>query len=378
MDKNIFQSYLMGGFECSTHRNWQRRRIDVIAATGHDKFAATDYARMLKIGMKTARDGARWHLIERQPYQYDFSSVSGQIRAARETGIQVIWDLFHYGYPEDLNIFSPEFPDRFASFARAFTEFLLSEDNRNPYFSPVNEISFFAWIAGKVGSFHPYRRRCSDKIKKQLVRATISSIDAIRLVAPNARFVQIDPAIRVSAPKNRPECRANARGFHLSQFEAFDMISGKQAPELGGAEKYLDVIGVNYYCDNQWKHPTGERVSRSHEDYQPFNLILQEYFERYRRPILIAETGIENEARPEWFRSICEEAKIAAANGVPVEGICLYPILNHPGWDDNRHCHNGLWDYPNESGEREIYTPLAEEIYRQQKKIQPLSLSAHN
>jgi beta-glucosidase/6-phospho-beta-glucosidase/beta-galactosidase len=378
MSKSIFQSYLMGGFECSTHRNWQGRRIDVIAATRHDELAQADYARMLEIGMKTARDGVRWHLIEREPYRYDFSSVSNQIRAAKKTGMQVVWDLFHYGYPDDLDIFSTEFPVRFAKFSEAFTRFLLSENNQAPFFCPINEISFFSWIAGRVGAFHPYRKRRASDLKRQLVRATILSIDAIREIASDARFVQIDPAIRVTAPKHLPRSKATAANYHQSQYHAFDMICGKLAPELGGDEKYLDIIGLNYYSHNQWKHPGAERVFLGHEDYYPLNLILRDYFERYKRPILIAETGIENEARPEWFRYICEEAKIASKNGVPVEGICLYPIVNHPGWDDNRHCHNGLWDYPNKAGAREIYVPLSEEIKLQQGGSEIFRMSAHN
>ena len=32
----------------------------------------------------------------------------------------------------------------------------------------------------------------------------------------------------------------------------------------------------------------------------------------------------------------------ARTRGVPVEGICLYPVANHLGWDDDRLCQNGL------------------------------------
>jgi hypothetical protein len=53
--------------------------------------------------------------------------------------------------------------------------------------------------------------------------------------------------------------------------------------------------------------------------------------------------------------------------GIPIEGICLYPIVNHPGWDDDRHCHNGLWDYADAHGQREIYEPLEAEIHRWQQ-----------
>ena len=37
------------------------------------------------------------------------------IAAARRAGVQVIWDLFHYGWPDDLDKFKPEFVNRFAS-----------------------------------------------------------------------------------------------------------------------------------------------------------------------------------------------------------------------------------------------------------------------
>lgn len=362
----MFQSFFSGGFECSTHRNSQNRRLDIIAATHHDVFAENDYKRLLNVGMKTARDGIRWHLIEQKPYQYDFSSAVNQVRAAEKTGIQIIWDLFHYGYPDDLDIFSDEFPLRFANFAEAFTKFLLNENQEIPFICPVNEISFFGWAAGDVGAFYPFVRGRGDEIKRQLVRASISAIDKIREICPAARFVQADPAIHVTVSPTKPQFKQDAENFRQAQFHALDMLTGKRAPELGGAEKYLDIIGVNYYSQNQWRHPSGRRVLRGQKHYRPFSKILQEWFKRYNRPIFIAETGIEDDARADWFRYICKETRVAASNGVPVVGICLYPIVNHPGWDDNRHCYNGLWDYTNGSGEREIYAPLAEELLRQQ------------
>ena len=65
-------------------------------------------------------------------------------------------------------------------------------------------------------------------------------------------------------------------------------------------------------------------------------------------------------------------------NDAIVNGICLYPIVNHPGWEDDRHCHNGLWDYPNDSGEREIYLPLAEELSKQRSEFEQLFKSRRN
>lgn len=147
-------------------------------------------------------------------------------------------------------------------------------------------------------------------------------------------------------------------------FEAWDMLAGRAHPDLGGKELYLDVIGVNYYDRNQWWN-YGGTISRHEPEYRPFREILGEIYARYQRPLFVSETGTENEDRPYWLAYIAQEAQAAMELGVPVQGICLYPILNHPGWDDDRHCFNGLWDYPSPNGDREIYQPLADEVERQ-------------
>ena len=92
--------------------------------------------------------------------------------------------------------------------------------------------------------------------------------------------------------------------------------------------------------------------------------MLQEVRQRYGRPLFVAETGAENRLRAGWLRYVCQEAAAAIEEGVELHGICLYPILNHPGWLDDRHCHNGLWDYPDKDGRRKVYSPLARELRR--------------
>ena len=153
-----------------------------------------------------------------------------------------------------------------------------------------------------------------------------------------------------------------------AMYDAWDMVAGRKSPELGGREEYLDIVGANYYVHNQWIY-NGPFIERTHPQYRPLHECWANCTGDYERPVFIAETGIEDERRPEWLAYICDEVIAALKSGIPVEGICLYPILNHPGWDDDRHCHNGLWDYCNESGDREVYNPLAEELARQRLRI---------
>jgi len=362
MQNGLFPSFFMGGFECSSHRNNRGKRLDLVASTRHDEFAEADYIRLMEIGIETARDGVRWHLIEKEPFRYDFSSLENQVSASRKTGVRVIWDYFHYGFPNDLDIFTPEFIDRFVKFSAAATQYLQTELGNNLFVCPVNEISFFSWIAGEVGSFYPNKKKRGDELKRQLVRTAIRSIDEIRSICPTVRILFTDPAIHVVPKDDSRSAKRGAENYRLAQFDAFDMLTGTKEPELGGDPKYLDLVGLNYYFHNQWRHPSRRKIPLGHQAYRPFHAILREFAVRYGRPIVIAETGIEDDKRPEWLRYVCEQTQNTITEGTQIEGMCLDPIVNHPGWADNRHCHNGLWDYPNDTGEREIYQPLADEL----------------
>ncbi len=363
----LFKSFVLGGFECSTfRRRGDHRRLDVIASTGHDRFAETDYRQLVQHGMLSARDGVRWHVIEPQGNGcYDWSSFLPQVRAARNAGVQVVWDLMHYGWPDPIDIWSPAFVESFASFAKAVASVVASESSETPFYCPINEISFFAWAGGDIKYFGPFGEGRGEELKKQLISASIAAIDAIRSVDSRARFVQAEPAINVIPdPTKGPKHRDQAIGHTMAQFQAFDGMAGYIWPELGGRPDCLDIIGINYYFNNQWIHH-GSRVDIGDEFYRPFRAILQTVYDRYKRPVIVSETGIEEERRPAWLRYICEETRAALLAGARIEGICLYPVVNHPGWDDDRACQNGLFEAePGQQG-RNVFAPLAEELASQ-------------
>jgi hypothetical protein len=372
---SLFKSFFAGGFECSTHRLRNGKRLDLVAATRHEELALKDYERLRQQNLRVAREGLRWHLVEQTRGQYDFSTALPIVRAARETGTQVVWDLCHFGWPDHLDIFSPEFVTALGHYGAAFANWLKHETDEPGFFVPVNEISYFSWAAGDEGSIFPFALGRGFELKRQLVCAAIHAMDSIWSVMPEARFAHVDPVIHVIAALKRPEDKPDAEAYRLSQFQSWDMICGRLCPELGGNPKYLDVIGANFYPHNQWFYNLkGHRrirrftpISRKHPSYRPFREMLAELHARYHRPVFIAETGSENRIRASWLRYVCEETQAAIEAGVPVEGMCLYPILNHPGWNDGRHCHNALWDYADANGEREIYEPLARELRRWQK-----------
>lgn len=338
----LFRSFMMGGFEGSSHRKPDGRQLDLIDATRHDACAREDFGLLVQSGIGTVRDAFRWHRIETAPGRYDWSSVLPMIRAARDAGVQPIWDFCHYGLPHDLDIWSPAFVDRFVDFATAATRLLQQEGDPAPFVCPMNEISYWAWAGGDQATMYPAARHRGPELKHQLVRATIAAIQAVRAVAPGARFVMAEPLIHVTTwPEASKSARSAAATHRAAQFEAFDMVAGRLHPELGGTEACLDVVGVNFYPDNQFFR-SGGTVPFGHHLYRPLRDLLAEVHERYRRPLLMTETGAEGGNGPGWLGYVMGEVRAALRNGVPLQGVCLYPVMDYPGWRNDRHCRVGL------------------------------------
>jgi beta-glucosidase/6-phospho-beta-glucosidase/beta-galactosidase len=337
----------MAGFESSTHITRSGVRLDMIAATQHDRFVSEDYALLRKVGIRTIRDAMRWHLID-QGSHYDFSSLAPMVEAAQKQNVQVIWDVCHYGWPDGVDLFSAEFVNRFERFCGAVARFMKEYSDEVPFFAPINEVSFFAWAAGEVGFMFPCEKGRGVELKDQLVRAVIAGTEALWAVDSRARITQIDPIMHVVTPRAHPELAAAAAAQNASQFEAWDMLSGIAKPELGGHPRYLDIMGVNDDHANQWEYPDQrlrwEDTPRD-ERWVPFSKLLSDMYQRYQRPLFIAETGHFGAGRAAWAKETAAEVKTAMKSGTPIEGICFYPIIDRNDWEDPNHWHNcGLWD----------------------------------
>lgn len=362
----LFNSFWIGGFECASHRRNDGKRLDLLTATAHDHRAEADYRQLASFGIRTVRDGLRWHLIERTPGHYDWSSFLPMLHSAAASGTQVIWDLCHYGYPDDLDIWSSQFVERIARFATAAAQVVRNETGSVPWYCPVNEMSYWAWAGGHVGLFNPCDVERGGELKRQLVRAAIAVTEAIREVDPGARLVAAEPLIHVTSNSEDPQHIRDAEEYRLIQYEAVDLLTGRMEPELGGRPEYLDVLGVNYYPFNQW-YLGGSTIPLGHHAFRALSEMLQEAYERYRRPLLIAETGAEGSGRASWLHYVGAEVQEALCNQVPIEGICIYPILDYPGWENGRICKVGLLSDPLDEHKRIVCERTAMELIRLQR-----------
>lgn len=367
----LFRSFFFAGFEgtaCSNrHHDW----VDQIVATEHDVQADADYRRLRSAGLLAAREAIRWPLVDRCG-RLDFSSARPFLEASRHHRIEVIWDLFHYGYPADLDPFSEEFVRRFAAYCHAAAELVRRHTSGTCYFTPVNEPSFFAWAGGEVARFAPHCRGRGPELKIALVRAAIAGIDAIRAAVPHARIVNVDPLCHVVPPADHVDPHADAHDFNQrAVFEAWDMLAGRTLPELGGSPAHLDIIGVNYYWTNQWEIGQEERPLGLNDPRRlPLARLLRRAWKRYGHELLLTETAHAGDMRPIWMLSMADECEKLLDEGVPLRGACLYPILGMPEWHDpDVWTHMGLWDLVRRDGrlERQVFAPMQSALQAAQR-----------
>ena len=364
-------SFFFGGFEGTACMNRHREWIDQIAATEHDRQADGDFRRLRETGLLTAREAIRWPLVDRRG-KLDFSSVQPFLDASRRHGIEVIWDLFHYGYPGDLDPFGEAFVARFADYCHAAARLVRAHTEGTCYFTPVNEPSFFAWAGGEVGRFAPHCTGRGPELKLALVRAAIAGINAIRAAVPEARIVNVDPLCHIVAPADRVVPGADAHDFnHRAVFEAWDMIAGRTRPELGGSMDHLDIIGVNYYWTNQWEIGGEERPLALDDPRRlPLSRLLRRVWQRYHAEMLLTETAHSGDMRPIWMHTMADECEKLLDAGIPLRGACLYPILGMPEWHDREvWTHMGLWDLVRRDGklERQLYAPMLDALRAAQR-----------
>ena len=348
----MFRSFFFAGFESTTTRNMRGQWVDQIAATEHDIRVDEDYRLLREAGLLATREAVRWPLID-QRGRLDFSSLEPFLRASERHGIDVVWDLFHYGYPEDLDPFSDEFIKRFATYCHAAAGLIRERTPGTCYFTPVNEPSYFAWAGGSAARFSPHCHNRAPELKIALARAAIAGINAIWDAAPGSRIINADPICHIVPAADHVGPHPGADSFnHDVVFESYDMISGRLLPELGGSREHLDVVGINYYWKNQWEIGR-EEMELPGDDPRRVRLseLIRRVWRRYGGELMITETSHVDAMRPDWLRCVAEECIVALQENVPLRGVCLYPILGMPEWHD-RHIWTrmGLWDLVRRGG----------------------------
>jgi len=383
--ENPFKSFWMGGFECTDQLNFYGNRVDLLNTTAHFQLIHKDYEMLKTLNIRTVREGIRWSKVEYEPYKYDFSAVGKMILAGKACGVQQIWDICHFGYPDDLSPLHPHFTRRFVALCEAFAAFYNDiAPDETLIVTPINEVSFISWLGGDAAATSPYCRHNGWEVKYGLMRAYIAGVKALKAIDPRIRIMTTEPLINVVPQLNANEEQMNkARWEHELQYQSVDMLCGKICPELGGGPECLDMLGFNFYYDNQWvagSHQImGWNDARKDSRMKTLSDLMKEAHMRYDVPVVLTETSHPLQDRPIWIKMIAEETCKLIQDDVPLWGVCYYPIIDRPDWDHLHHWHHsGIWDTDpsGDISERILHQPSASAFIKGQLKLEGIMESA--
>src|SRR6266542_1391924 len=159
--RRMYGSFWGGGFDSITplaRLGDREHRLDLVEATEHDRKADEDYGLMARLGIKWAREDIRSYRCEEAPGSYSFDHLEPIAQAARRHGIDVVWSWMHYGCPTFVNPLDETFPDQLVAVGERFLAWLREREMSARAVAPINELSYYTWRVGTLGSWHPFAR----------------------------------------------------------------------------------------------------------------------------------------------------------------------------------------------------------------------------
>ena len=328
-------SFWGGGFDSITplarFDGHHEHRLDLIEATEHDRKADQDYRLLGRLGIKWAREDVRWYRCELEPGRFTFTHLEPIVAAAQQHAVQVVWSWMHYGCPAFAEPLADSFPDHLATLGERFLQWLRARDAAAGIVAPINELSYFTWHVDNVGAWFPFARGQGARLKAQLMAAHRRAYQRVKAVAPEVRVLLIDPFYYAVGSEDDPGSMAEAAFWRDAALEA-----------AGHLTDCTDILGLNFYYDGQVevsRRPSEEHYRRrtlSPLDRRRISLLdaVRLFVERFGKPVLVTETSVRADRRLPWLATLTDQAVQVIEEGLPLHGLCWYPIMDVPDWGD--------------------------------------------
>jgi beta-glucosidase/6-phospho-beta-glucosidase/beta-galactosidase len=281
----------------------------------------------------------------------------------------------HYGTPFwlDNSFINAGYPQRVADYAAAVADRYRELVH---IYTPLNEPSINAHMAGRLGQWPPYLRGEDGyyKVLLALARGMVLTTRALLAVQPAAQMVQVE-AVGYRWSKDAHLAHRVAME-NAAQFLAFDLSRGKVDEqhilypllvEHGVTEHELawfrdhavdyDVLGANFY---PWSFsPMAERRGRIRylrhiTSGAALGQVLRLTYDHARMPIMVTETSAHSDVagRTVWMDDTVQAVRALRAEGMPIVGYTWFPMFSMYRWEcrhstrplDSYLLHLGLYD----------------------------------
>lgn len=300
-------------------------RQDEIRLIRHDEFLDTDYQLLVDAGCVGVREAAWWYVSHPSPGTFNWTWLDRVVESSEKYNLKLYLDLWHYGYPDWLDILSADAPMHLADFAYQIAR-------RYPslaYYCVCNEPSLLIELGGRQGQWSPFLREPDPSaFRRQISRMIIEASKAILEIKPDAVLIIPEPW---HATDTNPE---------ENQAAVLDTVLGLRDPELCGRSDLVTFIGLNHYRDSTLP---------------PFHRLLINAQKRWpTKQLWVTETSGPPTGwqQAEWFWWMLAETRLAVMSGVNVPVFTWAPAISMYDWiDENQQLHNGIWII-GEDGER--------------------------
>src|SRR2546421_7522138 len=212
-------------------------RRDEMEECGHYQRWQEDFQLVKELGIEHLRYGPPLYRAHVAAGKYDWSFADPTFSALKQSEIEPIADLCHFGVPDWIGGFdNPDWPRLFAEYAKAFAE----RFNWVRFYTPVNEIFVAAEFSGALGWWN--QRTTGDRgfvtALHNLCKANVLAMHAILSVQPNAIFIQSESTEYFHA--EQPKCAKEAAFLNQRRFLSLDLTYGHA----------IDMIMYEYLLDN--------------------------------------------------------------------------------------------------------------------------------
>lgn len=360
---------IWGGSECTVNRVGDRQFDQLLLTEQYD--GAANVKRAATLGIKAMRVPVLWErVMPNRNGVPDWRWSDAQLQACAQHNIVPIVGLLHHGSgPVDTDLLDPEFPFKFARYAKLVAE-------RYPWvktWTPINEPLTTARFSALYGLWYPHHAN-DHSFATALIgqtKATALAMRAIRKVIPNAQLLQTEDLGRATSS---PRLAHQRDWENERRWFSFDLLCGKVGskhalrraigdPRLLTDIDFLldepcvpDVIGINHYVtsnrhldDRVHAFPDASIGGNGTDRYVDveavrvhrlesvgFGVLMEEAWTRYGLPIALSEVQMQcvPEQQLRWLHEAWTAALAARLKGIPALAVTAWGLFGQVDW----HC----------------------------------------
>ena len=338
------------GIECSyptvEQGRWRRDEMDSMR---HYALWQEDFELARKMGITHLRYGPPLHLLYAAPGSYRWELIDEPMADLEAHGPEPIVDLCHFGLPQWLGDFqNPDIAKALAEYAGAFAR-------RYPwvrFYTPVNEMYVCARMSALDGVWNEQMRSEAAFITAafNLAAASVAMTDAILAERGDALFINSESSEFYQPCCPDPHIHDLADVENERRFLPLDLLYAHEVSEqmlsrlkdCGRADEYRrflqrevprrTILGVDYYEWNE-KLIDQDGQKRALGELFGWYVIANQYWERYRRPMMHTETNrIDASDAPRWLWRQWHNVQLLRGAGVPLVGFTWYSLTDQVDW----------------------------------------------